>query len=919
MDKEEVNIDISKLKKTIWRNKYTSGFSALALFFLLTSVIVYFQIGLGGSMLVQFIYSIPPILWLLLALSFSLSTLAAYYEKYNLMFLPILIWLLLATGVVRTQNMSGLRDVTTGDWILGPDLDPFLYLRHAIEISEGTLQNPDTMRSAPLGSRNYAYSNMMPWAIFFIYKGVSLFTETSVTYAAIIAPVIFSIIASTLFFCFIYILFSFRFSKNQSGLAATIATTFYIFSAPMLHRTTGGIPEIESLGMVWFWATFLFFTLAWKQENIRKRVLFGVLAGLFTGAMTWTWGGVKYIYMALALISFVAFLFRIEPRKNFHIFLSWALTSLLIEFIGTRSLSPILFSLEDTGFTSGVLMVLIVDWITNKKMVRDRLKIKILNFSRSVRSIIITGLLAVISLLIINPSFLKGIFLRVVEGLLYPFGKSRVGLTVAENAAPYFLEVFDTFGYLFWAFLLGAIIVFHEATKHFDNSKSEKMFFAGIIIISILSFSYINYVLIDPGNGSKDTFYDSPQIVKNVISLIYLTLIISLTATIFSFIKKKEFSLLNYSFLFFIVSFIFSRISSESILNGEGVLSRILYLGGFALFIICVSYTYLRACVKKDERLISDFSNIKFPYLLILSFSFLAIVSMRGAVRLFFIIAPMLIIVVTYLIIRFPDYISRQRDGFSKFSLGLFFTILLIFVTTAFASQATSTVQAAESTIHSSYNQQWQKAMSWVRENTPENSIFVHWWDYGYWVQTIGERPTLTDGGHPSFAFTYESARYILTTPKPETALSMMKSLNISYLLIDSTDFGKYPAYSRIGSNESWDRFSVLSPLVLDRSQSRDIENGSIKVYQGVVGVDQDLVYEKNGETIFLPGPTYDETGNPSYKSFMIGAVMESSKIGTATSMVRPDAVFFYNGNQYKIPVRYVYYEGQLLDFNSGL
>ena len=32
--------------------------------------------------------------------------------------------------------------------------------------------------------------------------------------------------------------------------------------------------------------------------------------------------------------------------------------------------------------------------------------------------------------------------------------------------------------------------------------------------------------------------------------------------------------------------------------------------------------------------------------------------------------------------------------------------------------------------------------MSWVRENTPEESIFVHWWDYGYWVQYGFGKPT---------------------------------------------------------------------------------------------------------------------------------------------------------------------------------
>src|SRR3989344_9155954 len=30
---------------------------------------------------------------------------------------------------IRTQNLSGLKDITTGTWTLGPDLDPFFFLR----------------------------------------------------------------------------------------------------------------------------------------------------------------------------------------------------------------------------------------------------------------------------------------------------------------------------------------------------------------------------------------------------------------------------------------------------------------------------------------------------------------------------------------------------------------------------------------------------------------------------------------------------------------------------------------------------------------------------------------------------------------------------------------------------------------------
>jgi len=853
MSEESIDINFSMLRKIVMKNNWVLWFSILAVFFLIVSILIQTQFGsgfFGKFALFQFFFLLPSMLWAFLAFMLVLSAIAAYYERYSLMFIPILLWLIFATGFVRTQNFSGLKDVSTGDWTLGPDLDPFLYLRHATEISKGTLQNPDIMRGAPLGSKNYAYSNLMPWAIFFIYKALSLIMTTSITYAAIITPVIFSVLATFFFFLFVRTLFTFKFSEKKATLAAIIATVFYIFNASMIHRTTGGIPEIESLGMVWFWLAFFFFILAWKQESIQKRISYGALAGLFTGLMTWTWGGFRYIYMTFVLASLLTFLFQSEMKKNFTIFFSWVIPALIIAMFREGGLFPILRSLNDTGFAAAVLFIMLIDIGINRKEVKSYFRWGREKFSRSLYSIIIAGILGMFIVSLVNHSFVLNLVSEIFNSLIRPFGGGRVGLTVAENRVPYFAEVFQSFGYLFWAFFLGTIIMFYEATKNF--SKKIKLRF-------------------------------------------------------------------NLLFIFFIVTFMFSRISESSLLNGNNALSKLLYFGGLIAFGFTVLYTYVKAYKDHDEKTISDFRDIKFSYLLILSFSFLTIVSMRGAVRLFFIIAPLIIIVSSYFLVRFSEYVLNAKSSTSKLFLGISFIIALLLIAGTFTSQATITVQEAKATVPSVYNQQWQKAMGWVRDNTPVESIFVHWWDYGYWVQTLGERPTLTDGGHPSFAFTYESARYILTTSQPETALSMMKSLNISYLLIDSTDVGKYPAYSKIGSKEDWDRLSIIQPMVLDKNQVQESEDATRRTYQGTTGVEDDILYNLNGKEIFLPGPTRDETGSPSYKSFMIGAIIESSKTETAMSFAQPEAVFLYNNNRYIIPMRYIYYESQILDFKSGL
>ena len=78
------------------------------------------------------------------------------------------------------------------------------------------------------------------------------------------------------------------------------------------------------------------------------------------------------------------------------------------------------------------------------------------------------------------------------------------------------------------------------------------------------------------------------------------------------------------------------------------------------------------------------------------------------------------------------------------------------------------------------YEWQWQKAMSWVRANTPESAVFAHWWDYGYWLQSIGERATILDGAvihllldgiqhtfvsHTSYAFIWPEQYYLILIP----------------------------------------------------------------------------------------------------------------------------------------------------------
>jgi len=364
--------------------------------------------------------------------------------------------------------------------------------------------------------------------------------------------------------------------------------------------------------------------------------------------------------------------------------------------------------------------------------------------------------------------------------------------------------------------------------------------------------------------------------------------------------EQKDRNYFLFFWVFMISGILFSRISPVSLFNGSNMFSKLFYLSGLASFTIFSLKVYLKNGFKRIE-----------PELLILAvWLFATLISGRAAIRIFFVITPFFCFSVGYFIVKIIGYCKDNKEETIRFALMVLAGIVVILILVSTYTFFT-TVNAQARYTGVSANEQWQGAMSWVRDNTPAGSLFVHWWDYGYWVQYLGERPTVTDGGHFRSHWDYIIGRYLLTTPNPETALSYMKTLNVSYLLIDPTDIGKYPAYSSIGSDDNHDRYSGIIPMLYDGKQTIETRTTETRIYQGQYGVDEDLV----SDNIFLPGPDYDEKNQPVFKSYIIGAVLELEN----NTITQPSGIFIYNNQQYRLPLRYLYHNNVLYDFESGI
>ncbi len=772
--------------------------------------------------------------------------------------------ILVALGVfLRSLPMTdhngqpGLWDITTNSWTLGPDLDPFLFLRYAKEdiANNGSLPRIDMFRNVPLGFDTTTELQMVPHMIILTYKLVNLFGTYSVDFAGVFMPVLFFALTIISFFFFVREIFRKRDEKFnlKANVIATISTLFMIVIPEFISRTIAGIPEKESVGFFFMFLAFYLFLRAWKTEKITYASIIAILAGISTGLMGLTWGGVTYIYVTIGLATLAAFMIDKVKIKETVIYSLWLVSSLALTLLLTNrySLSGFVTSL-DTGLASlvfGILLVNILLWYTKLKEIKFLENSKV---PKNIISIIVTIILGIITLsLVFGPSFI----IEKVKALNQMFFNPTTGrwnTTVAENRQPYFSEWMSSFGpmignlpLLFWLFIMGSIILFKEMLNK---------------------------------------------------------------------IKRKDAWILTGSYILFVFALIFSRYSSSSLFNGENFISKFVYYISGLILAGAILYYYIRYERMKDR----SFELIEMEYLFLFALFILCLFSARSAVRLIMVLAPIAPIFLAYLIVKLFEKLKQQKESTNKIIWGIVLIAVIILSAYTFISFYKTAQSQGYNQVPYYYTFQWQEAMSWVRDNTPINSVFAHWWDYGYWVQSIGNRATVTDGGNAISFWNYYVGRFVLTGDNQKEALEFLYTHNATHLLIDSSDMGKYGAFSQIGSDENFDRLSQ-GPLtfISDQRNIQETKNEVIRIYNMPISEDQvsispieeDMIIESNGTKTIL---FKENTG-------IIGVSIRYVQNNGSITMKQPGALIYTNGKQIEVPMRYIYYDGKFKDYGSGL
>ncbi len=141
--------------------------------------------------------------------------------------------------------------------------------------------------------------------------------------------------------------------------------------------------------------------------------------------------------------------------------------------------------------------------------------------------------------------------------------------------------------------------------------------------------------------------------------------------------------------------------------------------------------------------------NLNFNWLFVAAWLITSAFAAYLQARLFFILAPAASMMVAYGFFNLLKSASSKSGAEGKEKSMAIANILVVLLLLSVYGTISSEVGFAGELkeYHSERTEHWENAMEALKENSPEDSVVIAWWDYGYVIQGLGERATIADPG----------------------------------------------------------------------------------------------------------------------------------------------------------------------------
>jgi len=678
------------------------------------------------------------------------------------------------------------------------------------------------------------------------------------------------------------------------------AAFFLAVLTGVMHRTSAGFFDKEPVGTVFMLISMIFFTKAWKQVDWKH----GMISGLSLGIFTVTWGGSKMLWLLYPLVV-GAIIFIDEDIKA--LVAAYTPTVLVGGFLGA-TFDSARFWFTDVYLVAniGLLAVLWSRYVIEEFELLEEHQIKYYVPAAS----ILGGIMALLSPL--YSQFIASKVVSVINSVTSPKAGTVILGTVSESQPANLRSMvgslgvdagagISAFGSWFTNTFGGAelisnleviiapisnLIVF---VSHFVNPWTLTLLGVPVMATSLVVMLGRKYDIIDSISGK--TYYSYLQAtaiawlltvtafflatpLQNPSLRLYSLIIGSITAgllyTLVYYLKDEAYKILLMVSGFLVIGEIVAALSVVGSQNMRVVAYAVLaspYATGLIFPVLAGFLALLVLHITEDFR--KPEITAKWYYALPVFWIVSNLLASASTSRLVFLAGFPVTLTAGYAFttayrrlkgLQIPEFDLDNPEYLQDARLGL----IIVLITVMLSVNTLSGVATAQD-LGESPSDAWDPALDYIENETPEGSVIMSWWDYGYWFESIGRRPSVADGGNLAYYSNSGPVNYplaqFLTSSNPENHADFLKKHSVDYMALDRSMIGKYSAVSQI-SRRSNENFSTMQTLT-----SPQPINAYLQQEEG------ERVMEftsRRGLTAIAPFDMQTETSNGSITDFSI-------------------------------------------------
>src|SRR5437867_3144870 len=142
----------------------------------------------------------------------------------------------------------------------------------------------------------------------------------------------------------------------------------------------------------------------------------------------------------------------------------------------------------------------------------------------------------------------------------------------------------------------------------------------------------------------------------------------------------------------------------------------------------------------------------------------------------------------------------------------------------------------------------WTDAMKWINRNTESDAVIASWWDYGYWITTLGNRTTLADNATINSTRIATIAKMLVSDE--QSGLKIAQDLHADYIL--AYDVAQIRFYARTNATNATGISAPEQVPIYTLGQGGD--ESKKQWFMRIGGIDETQYIERDG---FTPTPEF--------------------------------------------------------------